>query len=395
VPRPAQAFTVLAVGLVLVATLTPGGWSVPPSLCVLCGSQSVADAVANMVLFLPLGAALVASGVSLPRALLLGALLSASVEVAQATIVSGRDASLGDLVFDAAGTLLGGGLAVTAPRWLVPTRRAAHAFAAGASAAVLGVIALTGVFTRLALPETTWYGQWTPQFSDQEPYRGHVLGARIGRDTLPSHRLRNGSAVRRDVLDGQRLVVKAVSSPPTHDLSTLFSIYDIGPHRMLLLGVRGADIELFVRRRATPLWLVDPPLRVASALSGVTGGDTIVVTVRRTGATWCVGVEPRVHCGLGYTAGDGWRMLVDSMAMSHWLPWLDAVWLAGLMAVPCFWYTGKSALWMGPALLAAGCAAVPALCGLSATPPLQWLGAALGAAAGWAAGAVLRARHAA
>ncbi len=82
---------------ILVATLTPGkpsasaGWQ----WCLVCGERGVADVLVNIVLFIPLGAALGAAGLGWWRVLALGVALSTSIEYAQ-LFIPGRDSSLSD-----------------------------------------------------------------------------------------------------------------------------------------------------------------------------------------------------------------------------------------------------------------------------------------------------------
>ncbi len=64
-------------------------------------------AAANVLLFMPFGAALNMRGLSLRRTALVGVALTACVEGAQLLFVSGRTASIDDLLFNTLGTILG------------------------------------------------------------------------------------------------------------------------------------------------------------------------------------------------------------------------------------------------------------------------------------------------
>lgn len=121
--RTAIAFAVVSIALVLVATLTPRDSLVPPfTSCVICGSEGIADAICNTVLFLPIGAAFVILGARPSRAVLFAAALPAFVEGMQATMITGRDPSLGDVVFNSLGGILGTFAAQSAHVWGVPAR---------------------------------------------------------------------------------------------------------------------------------------------------------------------------------------------------------------------------------------------------------------------------------
>jgi glycopeptide antibiotics resistance protein len=70
------------------------------------GSQLLGD-VLNILLFVPLGAALRLRGLSLVSAVLAALALSAGVELAQAIVVSGRTTSVDDLLLNTLGAALG------------------------------------------------------------------------------------------------------------------------------------------------------------------------------------------------------------------------------------------------------------------------------------------------
>ncbi len=77
------------------------------------------EAVANVLLFIPLGAALALRGVSVRKAALYGSLLSVTVECMQLLFVPGRTPSLDDVLLNTVGAMAGGAL-VSA---VLPARR--------------------------------------------------------------------------------------------------------------------------------------------------------------------------------------------------------------------------------------------------------------------------------
>ena len=77
-----------------------------PSLCLLCGDQSILDAVLNSLLFIPLGLGLRLAGMSRRRAFAIGLVTTITVETLQLGI-PGRDTSLGDIFTNSFGGLLG------------------------------------------------------------------------------------------------------------------------------------------------------------------------------------------------------------------------------------------------------------------------------------------------
>ena len=80
------------------------------------------------------------SGTSDARAIVVGALLSVAIEIAQLW-VPGRHSSVGDLVFNTTGTIVGALLLAALPWLLLPSRATARRLALGWSATVLLVLA--------------------------------------------------------------------------------------------------------------------------------------------------------------------------------------------------------------------------------------------------------------
>src|SRR5690606_4421571 len=94
-----------AITFVMIATLTPvASTAADSSLCLLsCGPRASADAVANLILFVPLGFALGLAGWRPRRVAMTGAAGSLLIELAQFSLIAGRDASLADVLSNAAG----------------------------------------------------------------------------------------------------------------------------------------------------------------------------------------------------------------------------------------------------------------------------------------------------
>ncbi len=153
----------LAAIVIVVLTLTPGG--VPPVggdgvtawhrvSCVTCPPTWLADIISNVVLFIPLGAALVYAGVSPLRTVLLGAAASMGIELLQfAGLPSGRAPALADLCSNAAGTLLGARCARHASTLLWPDVRRARLLRTVWALACAGVLFVSALALSPATPE--------------------------------------------------------------------------------------------------------------------------------------------------------------------------------------------------------------------------------------------------
>lgn len=387
--------TLAALGVTLAATLLPRPvvTGEPWRNCVLCGERGVADAVVNLLLFAPLGIGLVLAGVRPRGAILAGALLSALIELAQLS-VPGRDPSLGDVIFNAGGVGVGLFLVATVRRLPRLDSRASGRASAAAAAAAAGAIALTGLLLRPSWPLTVYYGQWTPDLAYLEWYRGEVLAARVGEVSVGSRRI-DGTPQVRALLDaGSPIVVHGRAGPAPARLAPLFSIYDEHRIEVILVGPDRDDLVYRYRTRSAAVRLDQPDLRFRHALGAVRPGDSLAVTVAADphSSGYCLEVNHRRRCGLGFTAGRGWSLLYYVEGFSEGaMRLLDLVWMAALFFPAGFLLRRR---WEGGVALGVGAAAalgMPTVVGLMPTPPAE-VGAALGGVAAGMLGAILARR---
>jgi hypothetical protein len=128
---------VFAAAFIAIATLTPAaaeGTAATPFWCLGCTAFAGADIATNVVLFIPLGAALVLLGVTPTRAALLAFAMSALIEAAQhSDLVAGRTASITDILTNGAGAWLGALAAARRAYWSKPSRAHAALLATGAA----------------------------------------------------------------------------------------------------------------------------------------------------------------------------------------------------------------------------------------------------------------------
>jgi VanZ family protein len=149
----------LAIGVsamaILAITLAPAGTTppLPFSASIGEGRRWLSDGILNLFLFVPLGFALVWERRSIGRAVFIGLLLSTAVEIAQLWI-PGRDSSLSDILFNAAGTLAGALLGYQPRTWIFPEVPASRKLLVMALAAVATVLLLTALL--LSPEEEAW-----------------------------------------------------------------------------------------------------------------------------------------------------------------------------------------------------------------------------------------------
>ncbi|MFL5484247.1 MAG: VanZ family protein, partial [Gemmatimonadaceae bacterium] len=123
-------FALVVSSLAAIATLTlrpahASSSAIDSHFCLVCGALAGVDIVLNVLLFVPLGVGLSLIGLSFRKAVVICFGLSLSIEITQALIAHGRDATLRDLVTNTAGGAIGLLSARTGPTWLTPSRKTA------------------------------------------------------------------------------------------------------------------------------------------------------------------------------------------------------------------------------------------------------------------------------
>lgn len=385
---------------ILAVTLLPErGVSTAGPYCLICGTRGGADAALNLLLFVPLGLALgrrwvpeAAGRAPAPRlgrwAALAGTagvacLLSLGVEAVQ-LFLPGRDASLGDLLFNTAGGALGGGIWLWSDAWLRAEglRAAILCLAAGTTAAA--VVAATAFALGPSLPRTDYWGQWAPDLGHLERYEGRVLEASVGGLAVPVGRSARSEALRGLLLRGAPVEATALAGPLTAGVAPVFSLYDEGQREIALLGVDGRDVVWRVRRRAADLRLDAPDVRLRGGVAGSSPGDTLrLASFVESGRRCLAAGRERGACGVGPRLTDGWALLYFSGALGPAArAGLGAAWVAALLVPVGYWVRLRSACALALAAPLAALWLLPAAAAVEATPTWGYAAALAGAAAG-------------
>ena len=376
-----------SLALIVVATLSPGPWTDAAARPGGPGG-SLADVILNVALFAPFGAALGRWGRSPAVTLLIGGLLASGLELAQ-LVVPGRITSLRDVGVDAAGTLAGWLLWRSRAAWIRPAPRAARRLAVAAACLASAVIVGTGLLLAPAPPGIRYFGHWTPEFDRVVAYRGQVLEAAIGGAPISPGPIRHSTEVRDRLLARAPLRLRAVAGPAPDGFAPLLAVMGRG-HEVMMLAVDGNDLVYRFHTRGGAMGLDSPELRAPDAMDEVHAGDRLVIEVRPDGRGYCVDVNGVTTCGVGFTAGSGWELLLYRQALAPALhDIVSLLWIAAL-ALPvgywtrAGWESGLAAGWLAAALLV-----LPSVSGLALTPPAE-IAAAF---AGLAGGMWLRPRH--
>ena len=347
--------------LILVLTLAPGGSEHEGWIrgCLVCGSQGWADAVRNVLLFVPLGFALTLGWGRGPWTLLLCLALTVTIESLQ-ILVPGRDSNVGDILFNGIGATVGFAWGATSTAWWTPSavggRRLALAWGFGVSALVL---ASAWAASPSALDERP-IGQWTPRPRGTVPYTGLLLSAHVGDRAIPAWYLPSEEEAVTAWNAGEPVRLRMQAGLPPDGHALLVRVV-AASDELLSVGLVGTDGVVRMRSRLADARLHDPFVRLPSLMAGVSAGDTVEVSVRRDGDRFC-GTAGASHgaqtpssetCVSGMTLGSVWAAFVPREAIAR--PFgavLTVLWLAGL-AVPLGWWIGSSAGLGAGALLGA------------------------------------------
>jgi hypothetical protein len=364
---------------ILGATLYPSGSELPEFVgCIVCGARGWSDAIVNVLLFLPFGAALGALGRTGPRAISYGFALSCAIELSQ-TVIPGRDPSLGDVCFNTLGTAAGQSLAWLAGRWLMPPPRIAARLSLLAAAAALLVFGLTAHLVEPSLPLRDFSAWYTADLPELEWYHGRVLRTTLGPLAFGPNRLPDRDVMRRLLLAGAPLEIDAVAGRSVRGLAPLFVIEDEDDEEVFLVGPDRGDLVLRYRTR-TARWRLDQPdIRLRHAFADVTSGDTMHIVVRRDPSGYCLSLNQVARCGLGYSVGSGWTLLYYPRHLPIWVvTGLEIAWVAGIAFPLGLWARRRPETAVAAIVLSAALLLLPPLTGLIRTPPYQIAGGGMG-----------------
>ncbi len=353
--------------LIVFATLSPGQWTETEGRPE--GQDGrIAGIFLNVALFIPLGAALCHRGRSASRAFLVGALLSGAIEIVQLG-VPGRVTSLEDVVSNTVGTIAGWVVFRTAPVWVRPHPRVAGRLALAAASMASAVLGLTGLLLQPSFPPTRYFGGWAHEFGHLRVYRGQVLEASLGGAAIPSGPIPYSPEIRRRLVAGETLRVRAVAGPPVAGLAPILSIHDEHQHEVLLLGPDREDLVYRFRTRAAAAGFDSPELRVPGAMRGVRTGEPLMVVVRPERNGYCVEVNRIATCGIGFTTGVGWALFLYGQGLPPWTHGsLNMLWMAGVVLPVGYWVRARWQCCLALTLLAAALLLLPAATGLVRTP---------------------------
>jgi len=400
--RVGLVVTLLAWGGIAALTLVPDPTGViqaasTPFTCLVCGEYGSVDVLLNLLLFVPLGLGLGLLRISRRKAGFLIVLTTATIELLQATVIVGRDASLSDLLTNSAGGLAGYWLAGNWSAVVFSDAVASRRLAWAALGSWLVLWALTARLLGLSPPPLPWWAQVAPKGVTPADYPGRVQRVTVNGQAVFEGQMTAPNAIL-EGLAADTAVIDVVTIPgsKTEDLASIFSVYNEREEEAILLGQIGNDLVLRERRRAADARLRGPVIALRGAMRRP--GDTLELLAVIRGPSLFLRVingSDTVQDNLRLTASMGWVLLLPGFLGLGSMAWLgSSAWLLSAL-LPAGYWARRAGLWTGPDArrwwLAAGGAI---LMGLWGTAPFgnaapASLPEALAAAAGLAAGAAV------
>ena len=405
VTQPKQstaAFLVaLSLGFVGFFTLRPEEASVVlPATCVFCGALGGTNFVLNIILFMPLGVSAHWLTRRRSRALALGIATTVLVETLQWGVIPGRYASLGDLLANTLGTVIGAWLAVQSIAFLNNTADRARSLSAPFAGILSMVVFATAMLIQPALPRKPYlHVQWTPVRRNTVPFPGRLLSVSLNDRPLRASEGFYSSwlldSVNRSVAVGARVT----SSGKTPERRAIIVRTANATEEGFMLAQDGEQLVFRTALLAERLKLRSLEIGLTQGLQSAVDGDSLTEIVahssRRVMSLLSEQPGGKREVALKRTVGLGWALFSPyelAIGPSWWKA--NAIWL-GALVMPLAFLVKRSARhdtsksprlqWWPPVLVLASLLFWSIAFGLS--PP--GLGEAFGVAAGTTVGILI------
>jgi hypothetical protein len=297
-----------------------------PVICVLCGPEGSADAILNVLLFVPLGLLLGHTRRAPLRAAALGFLISLAVESTQ-LFIPGRQPALGDLIWNTSGAVVGVFLYRAVIDRLYRTTRSP---AQGLGAPLLTGLAVIAAGWLLGPRPSThlYWSLWTPPLVGMPQYDGAVIAVTLDGVPIPPQEFPKHLNPARAWLADWTFETSLVKGEPPERLAPVIILADVGSEEAAFLGVVREDLVWRDRLWAETFGFHQPNFRVPGALRGIAVRDTVRIEVRRVGVDRCIAVDTQARCHRGFTPGRTWSLLRGAGRLSdHERRGLDLTWL--------------------------------------------------------------------
>jgi hypothetical protein len=402
--------TIASLTAIAFATLLPEPSPAIGSIfCLVCGSAGAVSAILNVFLFVPLGVGLALYGLPGKRALLGMCALSVLIETAQFFVITGRYATIGDVLTNSLGGALGFAIIRYATSWLRPPPRMALALGVSWSALWLATQTVSAFGFSAAIPRSEYYGEIAPLLGNFEQFRGVVVDARIGDVTVPDTRFSNSHRVRELLVHGAVVTTTVVPGPQTSGIAPILRVADTSEREIVLVAQDGEELLFGVRMGAAVLRLRAPVFAMPNVFATVPPSEsrraTDTLKVRASYSAPEVWVNSRSATNrnrrIRIAASLGWTMFLPFQWFIEGTRTelvVSAIWIACLLFPIGYWVGGAvrfrqahdaarirmTAVSIALVLLYVGLVIVPRTFGMSGATPSEWMAALTGILSGTA-----------
>jgi len=384
-------------------TLTPqaGPPAYAPSLCILCGEMAVQDIILNVILFVPFGAGLRLAGVRRARVIAIAFCLTTAIELLQMHAIPGRDASLGDVITNTFGGVVGVALADSWQTWLLPTTQQARRLLWGGVIVWVTILAATVWALHRSLPDSTLWGQWDPAILHFDRFSGTVVKSDAAGFAFPPGARGSDPVFRRRLVSDSVLVSATVlPGAPTERTAPILSVYDPERTQIFLLAQRQRALVFSIRMNAARAMVRNPIIGLDDVFPALadarTANDTLHVAGGISGDALVIRATDDAH----RVTRERRIALGPALAWTFFLPWpfafgaetavLSAVWIGGLFLPLAYWARRarrplETSAALGVAAIA-GLLIAPAVLGGAFVGWVEWAGVAVGLTLGASVG---------
>ena len=382
----------LVVGL-LVATLRPmrGSPQPPPGLCLICGQTGGADFLANVVAFVPLGVALALALGSAGRAVLPIVAFSLFIEALQWRVVPGRDASVGDLVANAAGGIIGALAAAHLWRLLRPEPRHVRSLILGWMVLGGAVIVASLWMLTPSVVKLRYWSYWSAGQRGHERFDGRVLGVLLFGTEVPDHARVEPDSMPIEYRRGRVELTLSVTGPyPTGAWAEVYRLANPLGQRANI-AVRRDQLVFRPPLNAATWRFWSPTVRFDGALDQETRETELRLKAGRGIVTLESSAGESRQGSVRLHAADAWKFVISDVTVPDTGRLLvTAAWFLVVFGPFGFWAAtrGNFAVGMTAAGVVAGIAFLvgPVIFRLAEAPVWTWGGVLLAILTGWATG---------
>jgi VanZ family protein len=261
--------------------------------CWSCGAEGdTADFFLNVILFVPLGAALRQAGVRGRSAIVVVAATTILIEALQSFVIVGRDASVRDVVTNVLGGIIGYFVAFRLDALWNPSRVVARRLAWIAAVLWVAHSAFAMFLFQPAMTTNQLFSQIAPKLANYDVFAGRVGRATVNEATVFSGPFPPDFSAEAWASEPIELAATVQGGAPTRRYAPILALVDDAAIEIASLGESNGDLVFRTRTRGEALQLRAPIVVVSSIFPhdapavayGRRGGTTLVAGVRTSPA---------------------------------------------------------------------------------------------------------------